>query len=272
MAKIRTIKPDFWDSPAVGRASLRARLLYIAMWNWADDWGVGDAHPGRLISFAFPNDDLDPARIPQLFQEVSNLFRVHFFEHEGRPYYYITTWEKHQRIDKRSKQWVPIPDMADGTLFPQVSMGPPESPQNPTETPGDSAAGNRKREVGNRKSVSTVPDLFDTFYDTYPRKAKRGDAQKAWGQALDRSIDPQLMLDGAHRLANDPNLPTGDDRKYIPYPASWIRADGWLDEPLPARHSSSTPQHSTTDDRVNGWLQMSQNLASQNQDRLEIEQ
>lgn len=100
---------------------------------------------------------------------------------------------------------------------------------------------------------------FDVFYDIYPRKAKRGDAEKAWGQALERGIHPQTIIDGARRLANDPNLPTGDDRKFIPYPATWIRADGWDDEPLPPRRSQQA--QSTTDDRVQGWLDIAQQAA-----------
>ena len=57
MPRIRTIKPEFWDSPGTARASLRARLFFIALWNWADDYGVGTANPKQLIGFAFPNDD-----------------------------------------------------------------------------------------------------------------------------------------------------------------------------------------------------------------------
>ena len=52
VARIRTIKPEFWDSGDTARATLRARLLYIAMWNYADDYGIGDASPIRLIGFA----------------------------------------------------------------------------------------------------------------------------------------------------------------------------------------------------------------------------
>jgi hypothetical protein len=38
--RIRSIKPEFWDSPSTASASVRVRLLFIAMWNWADDHGV----------------------------------------------------------------------------------------------------------------------------------------------------------------------------------------------------------------------------------------
>lgn len=112
MPRIRTIKPEFWDSPDTIRASLRARLLYVAMWNWADDYGIGDANLNRLISFAFPGDDVPASDFPTLASEVSGCFGVMFYEHLGRPYYWLPTWEKHQRTEKKARQHVPYPENA----------------------------------------------------------------------------------------------------------------------------------------------------------------
>lgn len=104
MARIRTIKPDFWDSPDTREASMEARLMYIAMWNWADDYGIGDGNHARLVSFAFPNGEIPVSDYPRLLSEVSRTFGVVFFDFEGRPFYVIPTWEKHQRTEKRAKE------------------------------------------------------------------------------------------------------------------------------------------------------------------------
>jgi hypothetical protein len=72
-------------------------------------------------------------------------------------------------------------------------------------------------------------ELFEEFYKEYPRKMKRGDAIKAFSSALNRATFEELLA-GAIRLKNDPNLP---EERYIPYPATWLRADSWLDGPLP---------------------------------------
>ena len=50
MARIRTIKPQFWDDLKIGRLSRDARLLYIGLWNFADDLGVVIADPVWLKS------------------------------------------------------------------------------------------------------------------------------------------------------------------------------------------------------------------------------
>ncbi|KKK60207.1 hypothetical protein LCGC14_3026700, partial [marine sediment metagenome] len=41
MARIRTVKPDFWTSEDVAAVSRNARLLFIGLLNFADDVGNG---------------------------------------------------------------------------------------------------------------------------------------------------------------------------------------------------------------------------------------
>ena len=48
MARIRTIKPKFYDDLKVGRLSRDARYLYIALWVFADDLGVDALFPDHL--------------------------------------------------------------------------------------------------------------------------------------------------------------------------------------------------------------------------------
>lgn len=111
MARIRTIKPEFWSSPDMDGMDPWARLLYIAMWNFADDHGRGSAEPRELMGFAFPREDsmtLDGFR--RVLGEVHRGFGVSFYRVGGRPFYAIPTWERHQKIDKRSQPRCPGPD------------------------------------------------------------------------------------------------------------------------------------------------------------------
>ena len=39
MARIRTIKPEFWTDEKVVTLPFEARLLFIGMWNFCDDEG-----------------------------------------------------------------------------------------------------------------------------------------------------------------------------------------------------------------------------------------
>jgi hypothetical protein len=125
MARIRTIKPEFWSSPSMRGADPWARLLFIAMWNWADDTGRGTANVRELAAFAFPDDE-DPlaptvAELPSLLAEVRGRWDVIFYEVSGRRYYAIPSWEGHQRNERRAKSRHPAPDEGK-----EYDPGPPD--------------------------------------------------------------------------------------------------------------------------------------------------
>ncbi len=151
MPRIRTIKPEFWDSPDTAAADLRTRLLYIAMWNWADDYGIGDATPVRLIGFAFPNDEIPVSDYPRILSEVSRAYGVVFFEHSGRRYFVIPEWEKHQRTERRAKPNEALIEPANAAIS-AAQRPDAESPRNSAEIPplSDGTSGAGTGEQGNR--------------------------------------------------------------------------------------------------------------------------
>ena len=78
---------------------------------------------------------------------------------------------------------------------------------------------------------------FDAFWDIYPRKVGKQDAQKSYERAL-RLATPEEILQGATRFASDPNrVPT-----FTPHPATWLNQGRWSDEPLPSRTPEVAPR------------------------------
>ncbi|MCD2099620.1 hypothetical protein QNA24_30090 [Rhodococcus qingshengii] len=116
MARIRQLKPEFWRSPDTANASACARLLYLAMWNWADDAGRGEADIKALEGFAFPNDDVKELSVGtsenfrHLLSEVQKCYEIDFYTVSGKPYYSIPTWSKHQRNERLAKGKHPGPE------------------------------------------------------------------------------------------------------------------------------------------------------------------
>lgn len=246
MARIRTIKPEFWDSPDTARASLRARLLYISMWNLADDYGIGDGNFKRIIGFAFPNDEIGVAESPRLIAEVSRTFSVMFFDYEGRPYYWIPSWETHQRTEKRAKQRVPFPDNPKTlTSSGQMDGGGISAPSVGTSAAGTGEQGNRG--TGERELENTCPakpnvsDEFLDWYLEYPRKDSKGVAEKAYAKARKIATADELV-EGAIRYREDPNR----EATFTKLPATWLNAKCWEDGPLPARQIQGRPTGSQT--------------------------
>lgn len=189
MARIRSIKPEFWSSPKLP-ADPWSRLLYMAMWNWADDNGVGTANPRELLGFAFPNDDdITVADLRRMLVEIRRAFGVVFYEVAGRPYYSIPSWEKHQKFDRRSKGKYPPPDEAESWLYEdetppyQAEQSTPgsnfecstDTRGNSTSTRRDSVAGTG--EQGNRGTgeKTSRPPVFDVPTDRAPARIEGGD-------------------------------------------------------------------------------------------------
>ncbi len=164
MPRIRTIKPDFWDSADTAGADLRTRLLFIAMWNWADDYGIGDATPVRVIGFAFPNDEIPVSDYPRLLSDVSDHFGVVYFRHEGRPpFYAIPSWSKHQRTEKRAKPREGLVEAAERAVANSKGAGQGVDAESPSDSDGISdesvgrfGAGSRKGNGGERERGGRV--------------------------------------------------------------------------------------------------------------------
>jgi hypothetical protein len=75
----------------------------------------------------------------------------------------------------------------------------------------------------------TDEQAFDVFYKAYPRKVAKGDARKAWAQT--KSIRPALeKILLAIQAQCETEQWLKDNHAFIPYPATWLRAERWEDE------------------------------------------
>ena len=70
---------------------------------------------------------------------------------------------------------------------------------------------------------------FSAFWESFPKKKNKGDAEKAW-KALkpDSALVSKILA--AVEVAKRSDDWLKDGGKYIKYPASWLRAKGWEDE------------------------------------------
>ena len=108
MARIRTIKPEFWTAEQVMELSRDARLLFIGMWNFCDDMGVHPAAYKTLKAEVFPGDDITSDDVKRMVGEIIQQGLLGEFEHEDRSWWYVTGW-KHQLINRPSTSRYPRP-------------------------------------------------------------------------------------------------------------------------------------------------------------------
>jgi hypothetical protein len=100
MPRIRTVKPEFWTSEQVMELSATARLAFIGMWNFCDDGGVHVASLKTLKAEIFPADDIATEDIRRMIDELVANGLVLEYTAEGREFWKVTGWEKHQKIDR----------------------------------------------------------------------------------------------------------------------------------------------------------------------------
>jgi hypothetical protein len=118
--RIRSLKPEFFTSPSTAEASFKARLLYMAMWCCANDYGFGETNLHQLMGVAFPESDgITLDELKTLLAEIAECYETVFYDVKGRHYYWIPTWFDHNRPAKRqTRQWCPPP--TDPLMLPDL--------------------------------------------------------------------------------------------------------------------------------------------------------
>lgn len=96
MARIRTIKPDFWTDEKIVQLPYEARLLFIGLWNFCDDEGYPWDEPERIKLQVLPNDNASAASLLDLLHAAS-LVNIHITD-SGRRAIYIPHFPDHQKV------------------------------------------------------------------------------------------------------------------------------------------------------------------------------
>lgn len=279
--RIRSIKPEFWRSDDITSLLIEDRLLFIGLWSYVDDNGVGRDKLADICADLFAHDlSVNPhgtlTRIEDGLKHLHAGDLITRYSVENRPYLYIRQWKTHQKINRPSPGRYPPPTSGNAAITePSVSD---HAPLSEPSRPGAGEQRNRGTEEQGIKDSSKpaaldtrndYPAEFEDFWFHYPRKDQKRDALKAWQAALKRASNAEL-IEGAQRYANDPNLV----ESYTKLPAGWLRADMWLDGPLPPRNQGSQSGPTRQDSKVLDYFERGQRLAAaarnQNTQQLEI--
>ena len=129
--RIRSIKPEFWRSKDVTVLSREQRLLFVGIWTYVDDNGVGRDDLAAIIGDLFSDDMMvDPAgtiayvRKGLVALAERHLIARYVVDHRG--YLKVLKWEAHQRISHPNEPRYPEPDDAILEEFRKASGGSPE--------------------------------------------------------------------------------------------------------------------------------------------------
>lgn len=235
--RIRCIKPEFWRSDDIDALDWDTRLVFVGLWSYVDDNGVGIYKMSNIVSDLFASDfyrnpTATLSRVSEALQRLESRSMIDLYRVGDRDYLYITNWERHQRVNNPNKPRYPLPTSENSEPAEALSRSDVE----PRETVSPGTGEQRSRGTGEQGKELARPSgpsvsRFDEFWSIYPRKVGKQTAVSKYKAAVKRAGDEQTVIDGAQRLASDPNLP---EQKYIPHPKTWLERDGWEDEPLPS--------------------------------------
>lgn len=114
MARIRTIKPEFFTSAQIAECSTSARLAFVGMWCFCDDNGIHPASAKRLKMEVFPGDDISESGVQSFIDELINNDLLIEFVHEKQAFWCVTGFKRHQKIDRPNPKY-PTPDSPGST-------------------------------------------------------------------------------------------------------------------------------------------------------------
>lgn len=141
MARIRTIKPEFWTDEKIVSLSPTARLLFIGLWNFCDDDGRMEFSPIRIKLQILPLDPTDlSAELGELRRDLVDVYQV-----AGKQYLQVRNFAKHQKVDKRTRSKLPAPPPN------------PTEPRRPPPSPPDGMEGNGREKEGKGNDAPPTP-------------------------------------------------------------------------------------------------------------------
>jgi hypothetical protein len=212
MARIRTIKPDFWTDEKLTECSLSARLLFIGTLNFADDNGNLQASAKKLKMQIFPADNID---CQPLLDELLTHGILIEYSVNGEKFLNIKNFKKHQVINRPSKSNIPQP------------IGSEDSVSAPEEL-NDGREGKGKEIEKPKTNVRTSSARFNEFWLSWPsssRKVAKQACEKKWSaKKLDLLADQ--ILDHLSKIKNTKQWLDG----FEPAPLTYINQGRWADE------------------------------------------
>ena len=254
--RIRSIKPEFWRSDDIDALSIPARLLFIGLWSYVDDNGVGIFSLKDIVGDLFAGDMLLDSnetliRVKEGLKELSGRGLIEIYSQDGHDYLAITNWERHQRVPNPNKPRYPRPSADSETpilLFNESLIRPHESLRTGTGEQGNRGTGEQIPPIApqggqseiesesRQPSTDPIPE-FDQLMAVYPNHDNPDDGLRELKRVLHRKSPHTsfvALLQGAQLLAAE-----NRDPRYVPTLGNWLRKGGWKNKPKPRAPASS---------------------------------
>lgn len=130
---------------------------------------------------------------------------------------------------------IPVEEQSVNVKRINFAEAPVEAPEPPATEPVPAPvqaelipAAPAKKTKKRSTTTAALDEAFNEFYkQAYPRQMEPLKARRAFEKAVKNGADPREIIEGARRFAA---ATATKGKTYIPYPASWLNAGGWMSE------------------------------------------
>lgn len=239
MARIRTVKPEFWQHEEMSGVSAEAALLAIALLNYADDEGYFNANHKLVEANCFPLRELS-TNIRRLLDELSSIGYIEEFETPaGKRIGHIVTFLEHQKIDRPKKSDLRLQLEPNTAPIVEPSTNPRRTVDEPSTGEGNGMEGKRKGKgrdtSGDSAAGGGEPDPEPKPKDPKPIE-EIGGVRGVWERLPESWRTPEmkamLTVFDKHRRESNQRAwtPTGCDQKvreWTKFPIEHIIKSGY---------------------------------------------
>ena len=221
--RIRSIKPEFWRSDDIDALAIPDRLLFIGLWSYVDDNGVGLFSVKDIVGDLFAGDMLRDSnetliRVKEGLKALFERGLIEIYSQDGNTYLAITNWGKHQRVPNPNKPRYPRPSADSETplyLFNESLIRPHESLRTGTGEQGNRGTeeqippiapqgGRSESEPETHEPTSEPTKDFEQFWSLYPNHDYPDAAVREFKRVLRRTGTERVtlvaLLQGAQML------------------------------------------------------------------------
>jgi hypothetical protein len=193
-----------------------ARMLYTWLIPYLDVDGRCDAHPSLLKADLAPLlPHITPEKIKTILVELHSIGLIILYSLNGKQYLEVTKFDEHQKNLRKDRETPSkIPDMTQESIQSDAGVTPELVPLK------------IKIKIKERESKRQVPG-FEEFWELYPRKVNKKEAQLKWNRVNLPSLEFILEAIKKQKQSQQWNTENG---KYIPHPATWLNQERWNDE------------------------------------------
>ena len=216
MARLRSIKPQFFFNEELAKLAPLTRLFFIGLWTQCDREGRCEDRPIRLKANIMPYDECD---VESILLELVAYGYLDRYSAGGKKVISVVNFSRHQRphLKELPSELLPKPGNSGSEPVPAPTQQRPETLEALALTEA-------------LVEVEALTDTgFDAFWASYPNKASKKDARKAWDKLKPDAALIAKMMTALDAHKKTPKW-TKDGGQYINLPASWIRGEKWEDE------------------------------------------